>query len=53
MPYANGYISQWDQFTAQVQQISSKVPYMIARFSLLAIILIHRHLNAILHIVLD
>ncbi|KEH34962.1 putative phosphodiesterase I [Medicago truncatula] len=30
MPYANGYISQWDQFTAQVQQISSKVPYMIA-----------------------
>jgi phosphodiesterase/alkaline phosphatase D-like protein len=30
--YANGYISQWDQFTAQVQQISSRVPYMIARF---------------------
>ncbi|KAJ1386865.1 Purple acid phosphatase-like, N-terminal [Sesbania bispinosa] len=30
MPYANGYISQWDQFTAQVQQISSRVPYMVA-----------------------
>ncbi|MED6150973.1 putative inactive purple acid phosphatase 27, partial [Stylosanthes scabra] len=30
LPYANGYISQWDQFTAQVQDISSTVPYMIA-----------------------
>ncbi|MED6206914.1 putative inactive purple acid phosphatase 27 [Stylosanthes scabra] len=30
MPYANGYLSQWDQFTAQVQDISSTVPYMIA-----------------------
>ncbi|XP_016170274.1 nucleotide pyrophosphatase/phosphodiesterase isoform X2 [Arachis ipaensis] len=30
MPYANGYISQWDQFTAQVQEISARVPYMIA-----------------------
>ncbi|KAB1217432.1 putative inactive purple acid phosphatase 27 [Morella rubra] len=28
--YANGYISQWDQFTAQVQPITSAVPYMIA-----------------------
>jgi acid phosphatase type 7 len=35
LPYANGYISQWDQFTAQVQQIASKVPYMIARFACL------------------
>ncbi|RHN68639.1 putative phosphodiesterase I [Medicago truncatula] len=33
MPYANRYISQWDQFTAQVQQISSTVPYMIARYA--------------------
>ncbi|KEH34965.1 purple acid phosphatase [Medicago truncatula] len=33
MPYANRYISQWDQFTAQVQQISSTVPYMIASFT--------------------
>lgn len=31
LPYANGYISQWDQFTAQVQPITSTVPYMIAR----------------------
>ena len=30
--YANGYISQWDQFTSQVEPIASKVPYMIARF---------------------
>lgn len=29
--YSNGYISQWDQFTAQVQPIASTVPYMIAR----------------------
>jgi len=32
--YANGYLSQWDQFTAQVEPIASIVPYMIARFSL-------------------
>ncbi|KAL2347040.1 hypothetical protein Fmac_001040 [Flemingia macrophylla] len=30
LPYSNGYISQWDQFTAQVKEISSTVPYMIA-----------------------
>lgn len=30
--YANGYISQWDQFTAQVEPITSTVPYMVARF---------------------
>lgn len=30
--YANGYISQWDQFTSQVEPITSTVPYMIARF---------------------
>lgn len=28
--YANGYISQWDQFTAQVEPVASTVPYMIA-----------------------
>ncbi|KAG2678538.1 hypothetical protein I3760_11G007300 [Carya illinoinensis] len=28
--YANGYISQWDQFTSQVEHITSTVPYMIA-----------------------
>ena len=32
--YANGYISQWDQFTTQVEPIASIVPYMIARFHL-------------------
>lgn len=29
--YANGYLSQWDQFTSQVEPIASAVPYMIAR----------------------
>ena len=29
--YSNGYLSQWDQFTAQVEPVASKVPYMIAR----------------------
>ncbi|EEF51791.1 hydrolase, putative [Ricinus communis] len=28
--YSNGYVSQWDQFTAQVEPIASTVPYMIA-----------------------
>lgn len=28
--YSNGYISQWDQFTSQIEPISSVVPYMIA-----------------------
>ncbi|KAJ4835221.1 putative inactive purple acid phosphatase 24 [Turnera subulata] len=28
--YSNGYLSQWDQFTAQVEPIASQVPYMIA-----------------------
>lgn len=32
--YANGYLSQWDQFTAQVEPITSTMPYMIARFFL-------------------
>ncbi|CAO2207384.1 unnamed protein product [Urochloa humidicola] len=30
LPYANGYISQWDQFTAQVALITATKPYMIA-----------------------
>ncbi|KAM1736922.1 hypothetical protein ACFX12_015221 [Malus domestica] len=29
LTYANGYISQWDQFTAQVEPIASTVPYMV------------------------
>ncbi|WOL17959.1 putative inactive purple acid phosphatase 27 [Canna indica] len=28
--YANGYLSQWDQFTEQVKPITSRVPYMLA-----------------------
>lgn len=31
LSYANGYISQWDQFTAQIEPIASTVPYMVAR----------------------
>ncbi|KAI7985101.1 putative inactive purple acid phosphatase 27 [Camellia lanceoleosa] len=30
LSYANGYISQWDQFTSMVEPIASTVPYMIA-----------------------
>lgn len=30
MPYANGYLSQWDQFTAQVAPITAVKPYMVA-----------------------
>ncbi|XP_076932475.1 putative inactive purple acid phosphatase 27, partial [Bidens hawaiensis] len=30
LPYANGFLSQWDQFTSQVEPISSVKPYMIA-----------------------
>ncbi|KAE8705205.1 putative inactive purple acid phosphatase 27 [Hibiscus syriacus] len=30
LSYSNGYVSQWDQFTAQVEPIASTVPYMIA-----------------------
>ncbi|KAJ4974982.1 hypothetical protein NE237_008156 [Protea cynaroides] len=29
LAYANGYISQWDQFTSQVEPIASTVPYMV------------------------
>lgn len=31
LSYANGYLSQWDQFTSQVEPIASAVPYMVAR----------------------
>lgn len=31
--YANGYLSQWDQFTAQIEPIASRVPYMVGRFA--------------------
>jgi acid phosphatase type 7 len=34
LPYSNGYISQWDQFTAQVEPIASVKPFMVARFAL-------------------
>ncbi|KAK1268113.1 putative inactive purple acid phosphatase 1 [Acorus gramineus] len=27
--YANGYLSQWDQFTSQIEPIASTVPYMM------------------------
>ncbi|CAO2211610.1 unnamed protein product [Urochloa humidicola] len=30
LPYANGYLSQWDQFTAQIEPITARKPYMIA-----------------------
>ncbi|KAI9174428.1 hypothetical protein LWI28_017091 [Acer negundo] len=33
LTYSNGYLSQWDQFTSQVEPIASTVPYMIGRYS--------------------
>ncbi|KAI5081659.1 hypothetical protein GOP47_0001402, partial [Adiantum capillus-veneris] len=30
LSYANGYLSQWDQFTELVEPLSSQVPYMVA-----------------------
>ncbi|KAG6634945.1 hypothetical protein I3843_11G007400 [Carya illinoinensis] len=30
LAYANGYISQWDQFMSQVEPIASAVPFMVA-----------------------
>ncbi|KAL7606318.1 hypothetical protein Lser_V15G17390 [Lactuca serriola] len=30
LAFAKGYISQWDQFTAQIEPIASKKPYMVA-----------------------
>ncbi|KAK7809639.1 putative inactive purple acid phosphatase 27, partial [Quercus suber] len=30
--YADGYITDWDQFLQQVEPIASTVPYMVARF---------------------
>ena len=41
--YANGYISQWDQFTSQVEPIASTVPYMIARFEWTLCLLVAIH----------
>lgn len=32
LSYANGFLAQWDQFTARIEHIASKVPYMVARF---------------------
>ncbi|RLN32938.1 putative inactive purple acid phosphatase 27 [Panicum miliaceum] len=30
LSYANGFLAQWDQFTAQIEPIASRVPYMVA-----------------------
>ncbi|MFS8032998.1 putative phosphodiesterase I [Helianthus anomalus] len=32
LSYANGYLSQWDQFTSQIEPVASYAPYMIARY---------------------
>lgn len=41
--YANGYISQWDQFTAQIEPIASRVPYMVGRSVLIIKCMDFRH----------
>lgn len=43
--YANGYLSQWDQFTAQVEPIASTVPYMIARFAIIYFCCLFEHVS--------
>lgn len=43
--YANGYISQWDQFTSQIEPIASTVPYMIARFEWMLCLLVEIHVR--------
>uniref|UniRef100_A0A0E0M336 Purple acid phosphatase n=1 Tax=Oryza punctata TaxID=4537 RepID=A0A0E0M336_ORYPU len=30
LSYANGFLAQWDQFTAQISPVASRVPYMVA-----------------------
>uniref|UniRef100_J3MYZ8 Purple acid phosphatase n=1 Tax=Oryza brachyantha TaxID=4533 RepID=J3MYZ8_ORYBR len=30
LSYANGFLAQWDQFTAQIEPVASRVPYMVA-----------------------
>ncbi|XP_020257586.1 probable inactive purple acid phosphatase 27 isoform X2 [Asparagus officinalis] len=30
LSYASGYLSQWDQFTSQIEPIASTIPYMVA-----------------------
>ncbi|XP_026397922.1 probable inactive purple acid phosphatase 27 isoform X1 [Papaver somniferum] len=30
LPYSNGFLSQWDQFTEMIEPIASAVPYMVA-----------------------
>lgn len=32
LTYSNGYLAQWDQFTEQVENITSRVPYMTGRY---------------------
>lgn len=32
LSYANGYLSQWDQFTAQIEPIASTIPYMVGMY---------------------
>ncbi len=45
MIYSDGYVSQWDQFTAQVEPIASTVPYMVARFVQLFIVRFHPYMH--------
>jgi phosphodiesterase/alkaline phosphatase D-like protein len=32
LSYANGYMSEWDQFQEQVADITARVPYMITKY---------------------
>jgi hypothetical protein len=37
--YANGYVFEWDQYIEQVNNISSRVPWMLSRLALVVLLL--------------
>lgn len=53
LSYANGYISQWDQFTAQVEPIASTVPYMVGRLVELFITCFHQFQMRFIKLIYD
>ena len=37
LPYADGFMSKWDQFTSQVEPILWVIPYMLTRYNFFSI----------------
>jgi hypothetical protein len=38
--YANGYVFEWDQYIEQVNNISSRVPWMLSRLALVVVVVV-------------